>query len=364
MRAPTLSDHPSIPRTDELTLVRERDGLAELRAGWDALARRAARWPMQEFAWSEAYAAAAAVERPLVLVAGPLESPDAIAPLYLNGRRAELLGAAELGEPSDLLYADREALGVLCEGIARLRTPLLLQRLPVATPAVAALAASFRPRGVVVAKPAGPHPTIALDSGWTEPEGKLKSRRASDMRRARRRAEQAGEVTFEALAPEPDGLDRLLDEAFSVEASGWKGREGTALAADRRKSDFFRRYSSVAAGRGELRVFFLRIEGTPVAMQLAVEWDRRLWLLKIGYDEEHSRCSPGMLLMLEVTRWAAARELDAVQMLGSAEAWTEAWTDVVEECVTVAGYPAGFGSIAAAFGDAATVARRRVGRGA
>ena len=53
-----------------------------------------------------------------------------------------------------------------------------------------------------------------------------------DIRRARTRAEAIGTVTFESLAPSPAQISSLFLEFMSVEAAGWKGRKGTALAGN------------------------------------------------------------------------------------------------------------------------------------
>jgi hypothetical protein len=69
------------------------------------------------------------------------------------------------------------------------------------------------------------------------------------------------------------------------------------------------------------------------------------------YDESFSRCSPGMLLLLESTRWAARRELHSVELLGVEAPWTRMWTEEVRPCVTVAVYPARPSGLAALAGD-------------
>ena len=207
------------------------------------------------------------------------------------------------------------------------------------------------------------HGVIWLSDEWTQPEGRLSKRRASDLRRARRRAEGQGEVEVELLTPAVGDVDGLLDEAFAIEARSWKGREGTALAVDTERGDFYRGYCSSAAECEDLRIAFLRIGGRRVAMQVAVEWGSRLWLLKIGHDESANRCSPGMLLLLEVVRAAATEGLEAVQLFGGIESWTSMWTEDVDECATVAAYPPGPGSLSAALGHIGAAAQsRREGR--
>jgi CelD/BcsL family acetyltransferase involved in cellulose biosynthesis len=350
---PQERDRPAAPdqASERVTIVEDVRGLAGLTRGWERLERKASS-PMQTAPWSRAAAEALYPDGRLqVVLLGDPGDPRAIAPLVRSRSRAELIGAAELGEPADLLFADRQAAADLARALAAQKAPLLLRRLPRDSASVASVKSAHRmPTGVVV-RPSPGHPSIELCHGWTAPEGLLANRRASDLRRARRHAEAHGELSFQVLAPTPSELEPLLEEAIDVEAAGWKSREGSALKTDAPRRDFYRRYASEAARRGELRLCFMRIHGRAAAMQLALEWKRRLWLLKIGYDESFSRCSPGMLLLLESTRWAARRELHSVELLGVEAPWTRMWTEEVRPCVTVAVYPARPSGLAALAGD-------------
>jgi CelD/BcsL family acetyltransferase involved in cellulose biosynthesis len=350
----------TVELAETIEILREKSSLAELIPGWASLATAAALTPMQDANWSMTCVDTVDAGLALfVVVVGSIQRPRAIAPLVRRGAQLELLGAEQLYEPSELLAEDGAALHELANGIASLRTPVLLHRLPAGSPSIRAVKQAFRPFGLAMARDSAPHAVISLDQGWTEPEGRLSKRRASDMRRARRRAEAEGEVGFEILSPGPGELDDLLDEAFAIEARSWKGREGTALVVDPARGDFYRNYCRSAAERGELRIAFMTIGERRVAMELAVQWGSRLWLLKIGHDEAVSRCSPGMLLLLEVVRASAARGLDAVQLLGGIEPWTSMWTEDVDGCATLAAYPPGMGSVAAALGHVGAAAHSR-----
>jgi CelD/BcsL family acetyltransferase involved in cellulose biosynthesis len=345
---------------EKIEVLREKDAMGGLLPGWARLAAGSATTVTQDAIWSAACAETVDAGLPLaVVVVGSVEEPRAIAPLVRRGAQFELLGAGMVHEPSELLAEDDDALRELADGIAGLRTTVLLHRLPAASASVRALKQAFRPFGFVVSRDSYGHGVIRLDEEWTRPEGRLSKRRASDLRRARRRATAEGEVDVELLAPEVSVVDELLDEAFAIEARSWKGREGTALAVDTVRGAFYRHYCSSAAERGELRVAFLRLGDRRVAMQLAVEWGSQLWLLKIGHDDAVKRCSPGMLLLLEVVRAAAAEGLEAVQLLGGIEPWTSMWTEDVDECVTVAAYPPGPGSLSAAVGHIRAAAHSR-----
>lgn len=330
------------------------DGLAE---AWDALAAPALS-PMQQYAWARACAATFTGRRELHVVAVNESAGFAVAPLVRRRGvpgRVEFLGALELDEPADVIAADDASLALLAETLVRSGHPLLLKRIPAESPLVPALVRAYRGRGLVIHRRLGGFPWISLDESWTRPEERLNAGRRSDLRRARRIAEGIGPVHVEVLSPAPTDLGRLLREVFAVEAAGWKGRVGTALACDPVRQAFFRRYADAACRRGMLRIGFLRIGETPVAMQLGVEWGGRFWLLKIGYDEGFARCSPGSLLMVEMVRRAAGRGLASYELLGVSEQWTRMWTRAERPCVSLRAYPANGTGAAALAIDLATV---------
>jgi CelD/BcsL family acetyltransferase involved in cellulose biosynthesis len=159
------------------------------------------------------------------------------------------------------------------------------------------------------------------------------------LKRKRRRAEQIGPVRSETLAPTPDEARILLDAVMQVEASGWKGRSGSAMRFNRRVGAFFRRYAPLAAANGHLRVSLLHVGSHLAAADLSLEADRRLWQLKIGYDESLARCSPGLLLTHDTLAYAFSHRLEAFEFLGSAEAWQERWGAVPRQYASILGYP-------------------------
>ncbi|HYV15727.1 MAG TPA: GNAT family N-acetyltransferase [Conexibacter sp.] len=324
-------------------------------AGWEALAAAAATLPTQEAAW--AIAGAEAFGDAHVLVHGELAAPEAIAPLARRGRRLELLGLPQLYEPADVLAGSEAALDALAERLVRERLPLALGRIPAEAPIVAALRRALGRRGVLRVAEAPGHPALTLTEVWQEPGGGLSSSRRSALRRARRKAEQAGEVTIELHAPTPEQVEALLEEAIDVEGRSWKARTGTALAASPQLARFYRVYGAEAAARGQLRVELLRIDGRAVAMQLGVEWRQRIWLLKIGFDEAHAAASPGQVLLGESIADAARRGLEGYELLGSAAPWTDVWAPELRTCVRAIAYPAGAASGIALSGAAARAAR-------
>lgn len=340
----------------------EIDTLKRLERGWDHLAARNAS-PMQLYIWAQAFAETFSESGAVHVIAiGPDSTPYALAALVQRcepGMPFEALGVRQLFEPMDVLHDSPEALCALADLMSRQARALHLPRVPADSPSVKALCSAYRGRGMVRMVPTTGYPYLELDESWQEPEGKFNAGRRSDFRRARRHAEKQGAPSFEVLSPMPAQLQPLLDEAWRVEASGWKGQNRSALLCDPLRGAFFRRFALSASKKGLLRIAFMRIDGRAVAMQLNAESANRLWLLKIGHDEGFARCSPGQQLMLHVVRDAAMRGLQAIEFLGQPEPWTQFWTPVVRKCVALHAYPFTPPAMATFAAHAVDYARRR-----
>ena len=92
----------------------------------------------------------------------------------------------------------------------------------------------------------------------------------------------------------------LLERFLALEASGWKGREGTSIERDPSLLAFYRALVGRFAASGWLEWHFLEIGGRLAAAHLAVRFGAALVLLKIAYDEEFARLGPGSLLFERV----------------------------------------------------------------
>lgn len=359
-------DSRPLTATREIEFLRLRSvaGLSELAGCWSSLDDRVAS-PMQSYAWTaacaETFGRSSGVEL-LVGIRG--DRVVAAAPLIATGRaggRRELLTYRQVYEPADLIYEDAHALAALSRRLCEAGRPLFCGRMFAAAPSVTALQNAAAGRGRVLVRPQAVTPWIALDEGWASPEEKLSSRRRSDLRRARRHAENAGAMRVQCHTPSPDEVDRLLDLAFDIERRSWKGTAGTALAAGP-LGDFHRCYARRAAARKAFRVDLLYFGPHAVAMQLAAIHQNRYWVLKVGYDPEFQRASPGILLMVEAIKQAVADGLSSYELLGTKEPWIEVWTDLERACVSLRYYPLNWRGATALAGDAIGQVRRRLTR--
>ncbi|MBV9702633.1 MAG: GNAT family N-acetyltransferase [Methylobacteriaceae bacterium] len=140
----------------------------------------------------------------------------------------------------------------------------------------------------------GPDPDRFVEQAVAPP-------RLKKLHRARRRLEQECEVAFR-MARSPRDV-RLAGEQFlTLEARGWKGKRGTALLNRPQLATFARTLTRSLAKEGKCRIASFEVNGEPIAMLILLISGDRAFTWKIAYDEAYAAFSPGVQLMLELTR--------------------------------------------------------------
>jgi CelD/BcsL family acetyltransferase involved in cellulose biosynthesis len=254
-------------------------------------------------------------------------------------RQLQVPGADIIHEPCGFIYDSEAALTELFHAILQKQTSLTLSRFNVRAQETLTLRERCSKGGVRIDRCGASSLRVPLKRTWKEFEASMSSGRRSDLRTYRRRAEQLGKVEFAIVHPEASTLDAHLEELFRIEASGWKGQEGSAILCQPHIRRFYTNYAQSATAAGMLRLFFLNIGGKSVAARMAVEHNKRLWDLRMGYDETFSRCAPGVLLTHETLRYAVDCGLEAYEFLGRAEAWERHWPCQEEHYASMRVYP-------------------------
>ncbi|WP_441244933.1 GNAT family N-acetyltransferase [Tardiphaga sp. 768_D3_N2_1] len=133
----------------------------------------------------------------------------------------------------------------------------------------------------------------------------LGAKKLKELRRQRNRLAEHGDVTFE-IARTPAEIAATIDTFLTLEASGWKGKRGTALMQDAGDSAFIRSATKALAERGQCEIVTLRAGDTPVAAGVLLRHLDRAFYFKLGVDERFAKLSPGVQLTLDVTRHLCA----------------------------------------------------------
>lgn len=129
----------------------------------------------------------------------------------------------------------------------------------------------------------------------------LSTKAMGELRRQYRRLSELGHLECEQLQKGED-LGRWTNEFMQLEASGWKGRSGTAFESKKQDRDFFLTITRNAFNQGRLMMLALRLDRHPVAMKCNFLAADGGFAFKIAFDENFRRFSPGVLLEMENIR--------------------------------------------------------------
>lgn len=165
-------------------------------------------------------------------------------------------------------------------------------------------------------------PYVELSKGGVEE--RVSSKFRANLRRRAKRLGEMGAVALKRV-DDAEGLDVAVAEFLSLEASGWKGQGGTAIAGDPALVRFYARIARDAAARGGLALRALTLDGRAVAVHLGMVHRGVYYLPKTAYDERLGQVSPGQLLQREVLAECEARALERFDFLGPDMEWKRDW---------------------------------------
>jgi CelD/BcsL family acetyltransferase involved in cellulose biosynthesis len=129
-------------------------------------------------------------------------------------------------------------------------------------------------------------------------EANVRPKKRKEIRRLRARLDELGTVSFEQLDIGAPIKDWIMD-FLALEASGWKGREGSALNGQASTKAFFEKTVSGAHLAGKLDMLRLTLNGKPIAMLVNFTTPPGSYAFKIAFDEDYARFSPGVLIKIE-----------------------------------------------------------------
>jgi Acetyltransferase (GNAT) domain len=135
----------------------------------------------------------------------------------------------------------------------------------------------------------------------------LSKKTLTDLRRLGKRLGELGELRYTTLEP-GTAAEPWIETFLRLEASGWKGRRGSALNCSEEGRSFFTKAALQAAQRGKAMMLALELNGEPIAMKCNFLAQSGGYTFKMAYDERYARYSPGMLLELENIREFHRRE--------------------------------------------------------
>ncbi|MXO89692.1 GNAT family N-acetyltransferase [Altererythrobacter aquaemixtae] len=126
----------------------------------------------------------------------------------------------------------------------------------------------------------------------------MSGKKRKELRRQFNRLSDLGAVKIERQAG-ANGITDWIDQFLALEAAGWKGKEGSALASSSDTEQLFRESLTQGAKANRIERLTLSLDGKPIAMLVNFISKPGIFSFKTTFDESYARFSPGVLLQRE-----------------------------------------------------------------
>jgi len=170
-----------------------------------------------------------------------------------------------------------------------------------------------------------PSPFIPLDCDFDALFQRLRPREKSNLRKRFSRLSAIAPLQLEIVRSFSEVGDAMQD-GMQIEAAAWKAQAGTAIVSNPQVRSFYTNYAERAAEAGELRLCFLRLGGKRIAFFYLLDSGGVIYALKLGYDPEYQRYSPGHMLLMLILKAACHDGCREFDFQGTAERWKLVWT--------------------------------------
>lgn len=318
-----------------LTGIADFEGLAE---DWNALAHGSAS-PFLTADWLLSWWTAYGAGKPATLVLRDDEG-RLVAGAFCRRRRHRLESAANLQSGDwDAVGRDETARRALWAALAQLAPARVrLGQMIAAADATGIARDELAKAGFRVFRQGGPRsPYLPLPGTWPELAQSVSRNLRSQLGRRRRALEKKGELRLRTITG-GDDLAPAFESILRLESTGWKAARGAPIVRDPALQALHWTFVRRAAQRGWLRLYLLELDGEPIAGDYGCSFGGVGFLLKTGFDERHSRLSPGLVLRAEVLRASIEEGLRGYDFLGGSESYKLRWTSEVRQRITLVAY--------------------------
>jgi CelD/BcsL family acetyltransferase involved in cellulose biosynthesis len=300
-------------------------GLDEER--WDGLLRRAAapsvfltwRWQTE---WAAAFVTTALQIHTVTAADGGLAG---LLPLYEEGPGLfRVLGGVDISDYLDVIAEagrEEEIWQALLQHRAAQRAEWDLHAVRAASPTVSLLprlAPSVGLRAVAAVEERCP--VLALPGTWDEYLARLPGKDRHELRRKMRKLERELPAVGIRSHATAEGWDDALTRFLVLHR---RSKIGKARFMDDRMERFFRAGTLALVERGWARLWFLESDGTPIASFLCLEYAGSVGLYNSGFEPEHARLAPGIVLLAHVIRDAIERGIPTFDFLRGEEGYKQ-----------------------------------------
>jgi len=179
---------------------------------------------------------------------------------------------------------------------------------------------------------------IPCNSDYESVMSRLSGDFRRNLRRQTKKLSEIGGIEFRFVT-EPKDMEVAFGHFLHAEAMSWKGDIGTksAIQLHEDRVQFYRTLVSEFTKNGACTINLILLNGQCIASQLGLLTGDTLYLLKIGYSDEHKALGPGNVLLGKlIERCCSDSRINKISFITGA-AWNDRWApesmDVYESYV-------------------------------
>ncbi|WP_082219599.1 GNAT family N-acetyltransferase [Massilia sp. NR 4-1] len=153
----------------------------------------------------------------------------------------------------------------------------------------------------------------------------------NNLKKQRSKLQKEGVVTRMQISRAPQEMAAAVADYGRLESAGWKAQLGTAIHPENAQGRFYTAMLEGFARRGAAAVYRYWFDNQLVAMDLCIEGDGCMIVLKTTYDETvPSSLSPTMLMREECCQQLFAEQrFERLEFYGKVMEWHTRWTDEI-----------------------------------
>jgi hypothetical protein len=165
----------------------------------------------------------------------------------------------------------------------------------------------------------------SLDGGFDDWFERRSSKFRSNIRRAERKADEAGVETEYRSEFEVGASEAVFERILAIERNSWKGENNSGIASGP-MHDFYGQMIPMLIQDGAFRAAFLTLDETDIAYCFGGIFERRYRGLQLSFHDDYGDYSPGNLAQIAMLRGLCREGVQTYDM-GQAMEYKSRWAD-------------------------------------
>ena len=134
------------------------------------------------------------------------------------------------------------------------------------------------------------------------------------------------EIRMECVT-EPADVKKAIEDYGSLESTGWKAADGTAILSDNAQGQFYRKMLENFCALGRGRIYRYWFGEKVVAMDLCIHDHAAIVILKTAYDESYKTISPSTLMRHDQFQLLfEEKKFPRIEFYGKVMEWHTRWS--------------------------------------